>query len=63
LHSIFQVAFSIALQCALAFVIEKKIALVGDVCFRPPTIIKFHDSHASDITGAVGEIISYHEKD
>jgi hypothetical protein len=30
---------SIALQRVLTFVIERKITLVGDVCFRPPIII------------------------
>ncbi len=34
--------------------------LVGDVCSRPPIIIRFHDLHVSDIKGAVGEIASYH---
>jgi len=34
--------------------------LVGDVCSRPPIIIRFHDLHVSDIKGVVGEITSYH---
>jgi hypothetical protein len=54
---------SIALQCALAFVIEKNIALVDDACSRPPITIRSHDLHASDIKKAVGKIASYHEKD
>ncbi len=37
--------------------------LACDACFRPPIIIKSHDVHAGDIRGAVGEIISYHERD
>jgi hypothetical protein len=54
---------SIAFQCALTFAIEKKITLVGDVCFKPPITIKFHNLHVGDIRGAVGEITSYHEMD
>jgi hypothetical protein len=54
---------NIALQRALAFVIERKIALVGDVCFRLPIIIKFHDLVIDNIRGVLGEIASYHEKD
>jgi hypothetical protein len=30
--------------------------LASDVCSRPPIIIRFHDLHAGDIKGAVGEI-------
>ncbi len=37
--------------------------LAGDVCSKPPIIIKSHDLHASDIRRAMGEIIFYHEKD
>ncbi len=37
--------------------------LIGDACSKPPICIKFHDLHASDIRGAMGEIISYHERD
>jgi len=37
--------------------------LVGDVCSRPPPTIRFHDLHASNIIRAMGEIISYHERD
>jgi hypothetical protein len=59
----FKQRVSIALQCALTFAIERKIMLVGDACSRPPITIKFHDLHAGDIRGAMGEIISYHEKD
>jgi len=40
-----------------------KIALVGDACFKPLIIIKFHDLHVGDITRALGEIPSYHKKD
>ncbi len=32
-----------ALQCALTFTIEKKIALVKDVCSKLRIIIRFHD--------------------
>jgi len=54
---------NIALQHALASTIKRKIALACDVWCRPPTTIKFHDLHAGDIRGAMGEITSYHEKD
>jgi hypothetical protein len=47
----------------LASNIERKIMLVGDVYFRPPIIIKFHDLHVGDIRRVVGEIASYHERD
>jgi hypothetical protein len=39
------------------------VALTGDVCFRPPITMGFHDLHAGDIRGVMGEIVSYHEKD
>jgi hypothetical protein len=54
---------SIAFQHALTSIIERKITLVGDACSRPPIIIRFHDLHAGNIRGAVGEITSYHERD
>ncbi len=53
---------SMALQFALAFAIERKIALVGDACYRPPIIITFHDYHACNIIRAIGEIASYHQR-
>jgi hypothetical protein len=37
--------------------------LAGDVCSKPPIIIRSHDLHASDIRKAMGEIVSYHERD
>jgi hypothetical protein len=52
---------SIALQHALTSAMEKKIALVGDACYRPP--IKYYNLHANDIRGVVGEIASYHKRD
>ncbi len=42
---------------------NRKIVQVGDVCFRPPIVIRIHDLHASDIRGNMGEIASYHERD
>jgi hypothetical protein len=54
---------NIALQRALASVIERKIALVGDVYSRPPITIRSHDLHVDDIRGVMGEIISYHVRD
>jgi len=53
---------SITLQCALASTIKRKIVMASDACSRPPTIIRSHDLHASDIRGAKGEITSYHER-
>jgi hypothetical protein len=57
----FKQCVSIILQCALTFAVKRKIVLVGDACFRPPIIIRFHDLHASDIRGTMGEITSYHK--
>jgi hypothetical protein len=54
---------NMALQHVLASIIEKKIVVVGDACSRPPILIRFHDLHANDIRGAMGEIASYHKKD
>jgi hypothetical protein len=51
---------SIVLQCALTFVIERKIALARGVCFKPPIIFRFHNFHVGDIRGVVSEIASYH---
>jgi hypothetical protein len=59
----FRQCVNITLQHGLVFVKNWKIVLAGDAHFRPPITIKFHDLHASDIRGVVGEIISYHEKD
>jgi hypothetical protein len=51
---------NIIFDCALAFLIERKIALVGDACSKPPITIRFHDLHSSDIREVVGKIVSYH---
>jgi hypothetical protein len=53
---------NIVLQHGLISAIERKIVLVGDACSRPPIIIGFHDLHAINIKGAMGEITSYHER-
>jgi hypothetical protein len=37
--------------------------LVGDIYSKPPITLKSHNLHARDITGVVGEIVSYHERD
>jgi hypothetical protein len=47
----------------LASTINRKIALAGNVCSRPPITIKSHHLHAGDIKRVVGEITSYHRKD
>jgi hypothetical protein len=47
----FKYRVSIALQHALAYAIERKIALVRDACSKPPIIIKFQDFHVGDIRG------------
>jgi hypothetical protein len=60
---IFRQHINIALQHALASIIERKIVLAGDACFRPPIIIRYHNLHACKIRGAMGEIASYHERD
>jgi hypothetical protein len=59
----FKQGANIAFQCVLTSPIERKIVLASDVCSRPPIIIRFHDLHAGDIRGVVGEITSYHKKD
>jgi len=49
---------NIVFHRVLAFAIERKIVLVGDVCFTPLIIIRSHDLHAGDhIRGAVVEIV------
>jgi len=62
LHSIFQ-RISIALQCVLAFVIKKKIVLVGDVYFKPFITFRSHNLHENNIKTIVDEKTSYHERD
>jgi len=37
--------------------------LAGDACSRPPITIESHNLHASNIRRAMGEIVSYHERD
>jgi hypothetical protein len=54
---------SIVFQHALIFAIERKIVLVGDVCSKPPIIIRSHDFHVDDIRRTLGEITSYHKTD
>jgi hypothetical protein len=63
LHSIFSQCVSISFQCALTSNIERKIALAGDACSKPHITIKSYDLHATNIKRAMGEIISYHERD
>ncbi len=55
----FRQRVSITFQCALASIIERKIALVGDACSRPPITIRSHDLHVGNIKGVVGEITSW----
>jgi len=58
----FKQCASIVFQHVLAFAIERKIALANDVYSKPPTIIRFHNLHVGDIKGAMGDIVSYHER-
>ncbi len=53
----FKQCVSVTLQCDLAFVMKKKIALTRDVCSRPLIIFRSHDLHC-DIRKAMGEIAS-----
>jgi hypothetical protein len=46
---LFKHRVNIAFQHALASTTEKKTALTGDVCSRPPITTRFHDLHAKDI--------------
>ncbi len=59
----FKKHINIAFQHALTFVMEKKITLVGDACFKPSITIRSHNLHEGNIRKVVGEITSYHEKD
>jgi hypothetical protein len=55
---------NIALQCALASIIERKIALTRHACSKLVVTIKSHDLHACDIIKkVVGEISSQHDND
>jgi hypothetical protein len=54
---------SIVFQRALAFIIKRKIALVGDAYSKPLSIIRSHNLHAGYIRGAMGQITFYHERD
>jgi hypothetical protein len=54
---------NIALQCALVSTIERKIALTGNACSRPPNTIKPQSLHVDDIRGAMDEIPSYQKRD
>jgi hypothetical protein len=60
---IFRQCVSIVFQRALASDIKKKIALVGDVCFRPLIIIRSHDLYTSNIRATMEEITSYQKKE
>jgi hypothetical protein len=59
----FKQRVNIAFQHALAFAIERKIALSRDVCSRPPIFIRSWNLHVGDIRGVMNEIASYHKKD
>jgi hypothetical protein len=48
---------NITFQDALAFVIERKIALTSDACSKPPITIRSHHLHANDIRGTVGDFL------
>jgi hypothetical protein len=52
---IFKQHINIVFHHALAFSIERKIALTCDVCSRPPITIRSHNLHVGDIRGAVSE--------
>ncbi len=54
---LFRQCVSIVFKCALIFAIERKIVLVGDVCSRPPIIIRSHTLLVGDIR-TLGEITS-----
>ncbi len=51
----------VALQHALAFIIERKIALARNIYSKHPITFRFHDLHANNINEVVGEIASYHK--
>jgi len=47
----FKQRVNVVFQCALTFVVKRKIALASDVCFRPLVTIRSHNLHACDIEG------------
>jgi hypothetical protein len=59
----FRQCVNISFQHALAFTIERKIALVGHACSKSLTTIKSHNLYASEIRGIFNDITSYYEKD
>jgi len=54
---------NIAFQHVLAFAIKRNITLVSDVCSRLPITITFHVLHVDDIRVALGEVVSFDERD
>jgi hypothetical protein len=47
----FEQSINIVLQCALAFVIERKITLASDAYSRPFMTIRSHDLYTDEIRG------------
>jgi hypothetical protein len=60
---VFRQRVNIAFQHALTSIIERKIVLTGDACSKPPITIRSHNLHVDHIREAMGEIISYLERD
>jgi hypothetical protein len=58
---IFRQCDGIAFQCALAFAIERKIALTNDAYSKPLITIRSHNLHSSNIREAMHKIPSYHK--
>ncbi len=52
----FKQCVSITFECALTFVIKRKVVLVGDACFKPCITIRSHNLHVGNIRGVMGEI-------
>jgi hypothetical protein len=48
---------NIAFQHTLASAIERKIALMGNACSKPPITIRLQSLHVDDIRGAMGEYL------
>jgi hypothetical protein len=59
----FRLCVNITFQHDLTSTIERRIVLVGNVCFKSPITIRPHNLHVGDLRGAVGEIASYHKRD
>jgi hypothetical protein len=59
----FRQRVNIAFQGALASTMERKIALVGDACYKALITIRSHDLHDGDIRKIMDAMVSHHKRD